>query len=158
MSPLLICLFFFVNEQYRQLKIHPIVDPNPKGEYTMKKSINIASFFVSIILAFCFTGCIGMSDKEYRLRKKEIEAKAAHPKTYDVITLTGPFEMKEGATLVTSPSQPWVNTEIPDGQEIQRAVIRDVITGAVIGYGMYRIGRVDGDTTNNYSNTTETGN
>ena len=100
-----------------------------------------------------------MSDKEYRLRKKEIEAKSAHPKTYDVITLTGPFEMKEGATLVaTSPSQPWVNTEIPDGQEIQRAVIRDVITGAVIGYGMYRIGRVDGDTTNNYSNTTETGN
>lgn len=94
-----------------------------------------------------------MSDKEYRLRKKEIEAKAAHPKTYDVITITGPFEMKEGAKLVaTSPSQPWNDTKIPDGQEIQRAIIRDAITGAIIGYGFYRISRISGDTHNTTNN------
>ena len=118
----------------------------------MKNLINYALItFVGITL-IGLTGCIGMSDKEYRLRKKELEAKAAHPKTYDVITLTGPFEMKEGASLVaTSPSQPWVPTEIPNGQEIQRAVIRDVVTGAIIGYTMYRVGKTEGDVTNNYA-------
>ena len=61
--------------------------------------------------------------------------------------------MKEGAKLVaTSPSQPWNDTQIPDGQEIQRAVIRDAITGAIIGYGFYRISRIGGDTTHNTTN------
>ena len=109
-----------------------------------------------LCLTILSTGC--MSRREYMLRKKEIEAKAAHPKTYDVITITGPFEMKEGATLVaTAPTQPWADTKIPDGQDIQRAVIRDLTTGAIIGYGFYRIGRASGDhihnnnTTNNYN-------
>lgn len=121
----------------------------------MKNLMNCVLAILVFALTVVTSGCVGMSDKEYRLRKKEIEAKAAHPKTYDVITITGPFEMKEGAKLVaTSPSQPWNDTQIPDGQEIQRAIIRDAITGAIIGYGFYRISRISGDThntTNNYA-------
>lgn len=113
----------------------------------MKKLINL----VLATTLLCTLGC--MSDKEYRLRKKEIEAKAAHPKTYDVITITGPFEMKEGAKLVaTSPTPPWSDTNIPDGQDIQRAVIRDLVTGAIIGYGFYKIGHVSGSKTINTTN------
>ena len=115
----------------------------------MKKLTNL--LFASLLCFIFLTGC--MSDREYRLRKKEIEAKAAHPATYDVITITGPFEMKESAKLIaTSPTQPWNDTDIPNGQEIQRAVIRDTITGAIIGYGFYKIGNVRGDTVHNTNN------
>lgn len=115
----------------------------------MKKLTNL--LFASLLCSIFLMGC--MSDREYRLRKKEIEAKAAHPVTYDVVTITGPFEMKEGAKLVaTSPTQPWKDTNIPNGQEIQRAVIRDAITGAIIGYGFYRMGHASGNTTRNTTN------
>ena len=118
----------------------------------MKKLTNCILAAIWIGITSLNYGC--MSDREYRLRKKEIEAKANHPKTYDVITITGPFEMKEGAKLVaTSPTQPWNDTKIPDGQDIQRAVIRDLVTGAIIGYGFYRIGHPHGgNTTNNTTN------
>ncbi len=117
----------------------------------MKKLITIALLSILVGEILFVSGC--MSDKEYRLRKKEIEAKANHPKTYDVITIEGPFEMKEGAKLVaTSPTQPWADTPIPNGQEIQRAIIRDAITGAIVGYGFYRIGHVSGHKTTNTTN------
>ena len=103
----------------------------------------------ALVLASSLASCI--SKKEYMLRMKEIEAKANHPASYKVVELTGPFEMKEGAVLTAfSPTQPWNDTEIPNGPEIQKAVIRDVLTGAVIGYGFYRISR--GTTTHNTTN------
>ena len=121
----------------------------------MKK---LQSKTIAIVLTFVFlfsmivptTGC--MSDKDYRLRKKEIEAKAAHPATYEVLKITGPFELKNGATIVAaSPTQPWKDTPIPDGMNVQKAVIRDVITGAIIGYCFYQVGHSKGDTTNTYN-------
>ena len=39
-------------------------------------------------------GC--MTDKEYQLRAKDIEAKAAHPATYQPLVLNGPLELREG--------------------------------------------------------------
>ena len=107
----------------------------------------LAAVFFVLVMASC------MSDREYRLRKKEIEAKASYPPTYDVIRIEGPFEMKEGATLVAaSPTPPWKDSNIPNGPELQRAVIRDIITGAIIGYVTYRVTRPTGDKTtiNNY--------
>ena len=59
-------------------------------------------------------GC--MTDKEYQLRAKDIEAKRAYPATYQPVVLTGPLELKEGASIVsTTPSQPYVPTDIPNG-------------------------------------------
>ena len=110
-----------------------------------------AIFGTMLILATSLTSCI--SKKEFMLRKKEIEAKANHPASYKVVELTGPFEMKEGAVLTAfSPTQPWKNTDIPNGPEVQKAVIRDVLTGAVIGYAFYRIGRGTHTTNNNTTN------
>lgn len=74
-------------------------------------------------------GC--MTDKEYQLRAKDIEAKRAYPATYQPVVLTGPLELKEGASIVsTTPSQPYVPTDIPNGAAIQAGVIKDITTTA----------------------------
>ena len=84
-------------------------------------------FLAASMLALA--GC--MTDKEYQLRAKDIEAKKAHPATYQPIVLTGPLELKEGASIVsTTPSQPYVHTDIPNGAAIQAGVIRDITTTA----------------------------
>ena len=75
------------------------------------------------------SGC--MTDKEYQLRAKDIEAKRAYPATYQPVVLTGPLELKEGASIVsTTPSQPYVPTDIPNGAAIQAGVIKDITTTA----------------------------
>ena len=38
------------------------------------------------------TGC--MSDREYQLRKRQLEAQAAHPLAYELFTVNGPFKME----------------------------------------------------------------
>ena len=84
-------------------------------------------FLTAAVLAL--TGC--MTDKEYQLRAKDIEAKKAHPATYQPIVLTGPLELKEGASIVsTTPSQPYVPADIPNGAAIQAGVIKDITTTA----------------------------
>ena len=89
----------------------------------MKKTL-----FLLFALA-ALTGC--MTDKEYQLRAKDIEAKKAHPATYQPLVLNGPLELKEGASIVaTTPSQQYVHTPIPDGAAIQAGVIRDITTTA----------------------------
>lgn len=97
-------------------------------------------------------GC--MTDKEYQLRAKDIEAKRAYPATYQPVVLTGPLELKEGASIVsTTPSQPYVHTPIPDGAAIQAGVIKDITTTA----GLVTLGVVGaanaGDSTKTTINT-----
>lgn len=84
-------------------------------------------FLTAAVLALA--GC--MTDKEYQLRAKDIEAKKAYPATYQPIVLTGPLELKEGASIVsTTPSQPYVPTDIPNGAAIQAGVIKDITATA----------------------------
>lgn len=86
-------------------------------------------FLFSTLAALVLTGC--MTDKEYQLRAKDIEAKRAYPATYQPVVLTGPLELKEGASIVsTTPSQPYVPTDIPNGAAIQAGVIKDITTTA----------------------------
>ena len=97
-------------------------------------------------------GC--MTDKEAWLRGKDIEAKAAHPATYQPLVVNGPLELKEGASIVaTTPSQPYVPTDIPNGAAIQAGVIRDITTTA----GLAAVGIVGaanaGDSTKTTINT-----
>ena len=90
----------------------------------MKKAMAMA-----IVVASLCASC--MTDKEAWLRGKDIEAKAAHPATYQPLVLNGPLELKEGASIVsTTPSQPYVHTPIPDGAAIQAGVIKDITTTA----------------------------
>ena len=89
------------------------------------KVIAIACICMALLCSSC------MTDKEYQLRAKDIEAKAAHPATYQPLVLNGPLELKEGASIVsTTPSQPYVHTPIPDGAAIQASVIKDITTTA----------------------------
>ena len=94
---------------------------------------------VVLILAMAFAGC--MSDREYMLRKKNAENAAAHPATFDVLTIKGPVNIAAGAELTTrAPTQPFQPLPVPDGIEAQRGIVRDVVTGAAIGYGLHQAG------------------
>ena len=109
-------------------------------------------FFLSTLAALVLTGC--MTDKEAWLRGKDIEAKRAYPATYQPVVLTGPLELKEGASIVsTTPSQPYVPTDIPNGAAIQAGVIKDITTTA----GLVTLGVVGaanaGDSTKTTINT-----
>lgn len=109
----------------------------------MKKTL-----FLLFALA-ALSGC--MTDKEYQLRAKDIEAKAAHPATYQPLVLNGPLELKEGASIVaTTPSQPYVPTDIPNGAAIQAGVIRDITTTA----GLAAVGIVGAANAGDSSKTT----
>jgi len=105
------------------------------------------------VLVMVFAGC--MSGNEYMLRKEQIRAQANHQKTFPVLTIRGPVDIKEGATLTaTAPTQPYDVIPIPDGAATQADVIKKVVGAAVIGYGVSRIGD-SGDTTINNNATAE---
>lgn len=102
--------------------------------------------------ALVLTGC--MTDKEAWLRNRDMDIKAAHPATYQPLVVNGPLELKEGASIVsTTPSQPYVPTDIPNGAAIQAGVIKDITTTA----GLVTLGVVGaanaGDSTKTTINT-----
>ena len=85
----------------------------------MRKAIMAA------LSAAMLTGC--MSDREYQLRKRQLEAQAAHPPTYELFTVNGPFKMElaDGATAkVSVPNQPFQAIPIPDGAATQAGVAK----------------------------------
>ena len=94
---------------------------------------------VFLLAAALLSGC--MSERGYMLRKKNAENQAAHPPVYEAGELRGPITLGEGSRVILrSPTQPFQALPVPDEVEAQRGVIRDVLTGAVIGYGLHRAG------------------
>jgi len=103
-----------------------------------------------LALMMVFAGC--MSDREYMLRKKNAENAGKHPPVYDVLTIKGPVNIAAGAELTArAATQPFQPLPVPDGIEAQRGIVRDVVTGAVIGYGLHQAGH------NSTTKTTVTG-
>jgi len=110
----------------------------------MKLIIGLA---LVVMLAGCFSGC--MSDREYMLRKKNAENAAAHPATFDVLTIKGPVNIAAGAELTTrAATQPFQPLSVPDGIAAQTNLAKKAIGAALIGYGVSKIGD-SGDTTIN---------
>ena len=75
---------------------------------------------MAALAAAVLTGCMG--DREYQLRKRQLEAQAAHPPAYELFTVNGPFKMElaDGATAkVSVPNQPFQAIPIPDGARTQ---------------------------------------
>lgn len=112
----------------------------------MKKTL-----FLLFALA-ALSGC--MTDNEAWLRNRDMDIKASHPATYQPLVVNGPLELKEGASIVaTTPSQPYVPTDIPNGAAIQAGVIKDITTTA----GLVTLGVVGaanaGDSTKTTINT-----
>jgi hypothetical protein len=103
--------------------------------------------FSAMILVLLLAGC--MSDREYMLRMKNAKNAAAHPATFDVLTIKGPVSIAAGAELTTrAATQPFVPLAVPDGIAAQTDLAKKAIGAAVIGYGLSRIGD-SGDTTIN---------
>ena len=105
----------------------------------------IAGILLALLLASMAASC--MTEREYQLRKRDLEAKAAHAPTYQPLLLHGPLSLEKGASLaVTVPSQPFAPAEIPsDADSIRGAIHGAVTTGALLGGAMYGI-RHAGDT------------
>ena len=94
---------------------------------------------IAIITIAVLAGC--MSDHEYMLRKTNADNQAAHAQTYEPLVIKGPITIDQGASITaTVPSQPFQPLAVPDGVEAQRGIIRDVVTGAVVGYGLNQAG------------------
>ena len=85
----------------------------------MRKAITAA------LAAMALSGC--MSDREYQLRKRQLEAQSAHPATYELFTVSGPFKLElaeGGAAKVAVPNQPFQAIPIPDGAATQAGVAK----------------------------------
>ena len=97
--------------------------------------------YTILILAATGLLCGCMSDHEYMLRKTNADNQAAHAQTYEPLVIKGPITLSEGASITANtPSQPFQPLAVPDGMATQQAIIRDVLTGAVIGYGLHEAG------------------
>ena len=99
----------------------------------------LMGILIAILLAFLAASC--MTEREYQLRKRDLEAKAAHAPTYQPLLLHGPLSLEKGASLaVTVPSQPYRPTDIPsDADSIRQAIQGTATTGALLGGAMYGI-------------------
>jgi len=85
----------------------------------MKKAI------MAVLAAATLTGC--MSDREYQLRKRQLEAQAAYPPAYELFTVNGPFKLElaeNGTAKVAVPNQPFQAIPIPDGAATQAGVAK----------------------------------
>jgi len=103
-----------------------------------------------LVLVMVMAGC--MSDREYMLRKQNADNAGKHPQTFEVLTIKGPVNIAAGAELTTrAATQPFQPLPVPDGIEAQRGIVRDVVTGAVIGFGLHQAGH------NSTTKTTVTG-
>lgn len=92
--------------------------------------------------------CSCMTEREYQLRKTDLDAKKAHAPTYTPLVITGPVSIEKDASLVvTVPSQPFTPAEIPsDAQSIRETIQGVVTTGAIVGGAAYGIHEAKGDT------------
>lgn len=113
-----------------------------------------ASLMLGMVLQ---SGC--MSDREYQLRKRQLENQAAHPATFEPMSfeMTGPvkLELVDGSQLkvrVTAPGQPFQEIAIPDGIRSQTELIQHLVNvGAISVLGWKAIDGAKGTTnvTNN---------
>ena len=79
----------------------------------------------AVLAAAMLTGCMG--DREYQLRKRQLKNQAAHPATYELFTVSGPFKLElaeGGAAKVAVPNQPFQAIPIPDGAATQAGVAK----------------------------------
>lgn len=95
-------------------------------------------------LALAAVSC--MSEREYQLRKQDLDAKRNWPATYQPVKIKGPLTLdRDSELIVTVPSQPYTPADIPNGQEIQARLASDVLhTGALLGGALYSIHKAGG--------------
>ena len=108
---------------------------------------------LALAAATLLTAC--MSDREYLLRKRQLDNQAAHPATYEPMSfeMRGPvkLELVDGSQLkvrVTAPGQPFREIPIPDGIRSQTDLVRHLVdVGAISVIGWKAIDGAKGRTT-----------
>lgn len=113
----------------------------------------LAALAAAGALALAATAC--MSDREYLLRKRQLDNQAAHPATYEPMSfeMRGPvkLELIDGSQLkvrVTAPGQPFREIPIPDGIRSQTDLVRHLVdVGAISILGWKAIDGAKGRTT-----------
>lgn len=109
----------------------------------------LVSYVLLAMLAVILLSC--MSDREYQLRKRQLENQAAHEPTFSPLTVEGPIKielLKGGKVAVTAPSQPFREIPIPDGVKTQTDLIRHLVSvGAISVVGWRALDKASGDTT-----------
>lgn len=116
-------------------------------------SPSLAALAAAGALALAATAC--MSDREYLLRKRQLDNQAAHPATYEPMSfeMRGPvkLELVDGSQLkvrVTAPGQPFREIPIPDGIRSQTDLVRHLVdVGAISVIGWKAIDGAKGRTT-----------
>lgn len=110
---------------------------------------------MAIVVASLCASC--MTDKEYQLRAKDIDAKAAHKETYKPLVIKGGMTLSDDAELVvTVPSQPYQHTPIPDGAAAQERIIGNITQAAgLVGLGAVGIYKAGDKTSNTTSKATQ---
>ena len=116
-------------------------------------SPSLAALAAAGALALAATAC--MSDREYQLRKRQLENQAAHPATFEPMSfeMRGPvrLELVEGSQLrvrVSAPGQPFREIPIPDGIRSQADLVRHLVdVGAIAILGWKAIDGAKGRTT-----------
>lgn len=113
--------------------------------------MNMRTMALAILLGL-LASC--MTEREYMLRNKDLEAKKQHQPTYTPLVITGPVSIEKDASLVvTVPSQPFTPAEIPsDAQSIRETIQGVVTTGAIVGGAAYGIHEAKGDTSTTINN------
>lgn len=113
----------------------------------------LAALAAAMAMALAATAC--MSDREYLLRKRQLDNQAAHPATYEPMSfeMRGPvkLELIDGSQLkvrVTAPGQPFREIPIPDGIRSQTDLVRHLVdVGAISILGWKAIDGAKGRTT-----------
>ena len=115
----------------------------------------IGTFIYAALLSSVLCSC--MSDKEYQLRKKQLQNQANHPSTYDLFSVEGPIKIEisdGGKAKVKVPHQPFKEISIPDGARTQADIVRHLIdVGAISVVGWHAIDKAsNGSKTYNTTN------
>lgn len=97
--------------------------------------MKILSVFLCMVLLL--VSC--MSEREYQLRNQQLKNQAAHPATFDVLSVEGPVKieiLEGGIARVTAPNQPFKEIPIPDGVSSEVELAKHLIsTGAIVFIG-----------------------
>ena len=112
---------------------------------------------ICIVITLMLAGC--MTEREYQLRKHQLDNQAKHPATFDVLSVEGPVKVEisqGGKARVTVPGQPFREIPIPDGVRTQTQLAQHLIDiGAISVIGWRALDKATGShkttTTTNYN-------
>jgi len=101
----------------------------------------IFAIWIVAVVALLLAGCT--TKYGYMRDKLNAQNAAKHPPVFDMVTVDAGdgIKLEKGAKItLRTPTQPFVPLKFSDELEAQKGIVRDIATGAVIGYGFNQAG------------------